>query len=631
MSETSYDKKIRLTVGQALVKYLSVQYSEMDGKRQRLIPSVFGIYGHGQVAGLGQALFEYGQDLPCYQTRNEQSMVHTAIAYAKANRRLSTFACTTSVGPGATNMLTGAASATINRVPVLLLPSDYYVTRHQGPVLQQLEHPISGDASVNDCFRPVSRFFDRISRPEQLLTALPEAMRVLTDPAETGAVTIALPQDNHTHAYDYPEHFFEERTWRIDRRPPEPQRIEEAATLLKASKRPIVIAGGGVHYSQAWAELEKFSETFGIPVGETHAGRGAIRNGSALLLGGLGVTGTPLAGKIGSQADLIICIGTRLIDFATGSHSFFQHPDVRFVNINVSGHDASKLGALPILADAREALRALTEAGRAAGVQPDPAYLENVAAIKHEWERELAQEVYVQHEGEVMSQQHLIGVLNEQAQAGDTVICAAGTAPGDLHQLWDASGGRNCHLEFGYSCMGYEFPAGVGVRMAQPAGEVYVFVGDGTYLMNPMELITAVQERLKLTVVLSDNHGFQSIHRLQRGRTGRSFGNEFRWRDPKVNRLEGDFLTIDFVKNAESMGVRAWSVSTEDEFRSALDTARAAPETCVIVVETEKYRYQPESQVWWDVAAAEVTNDPVTQELRAAYEQERSQLQRFYY
>ena len=631
MSASIHQKTLRLTVAQAVVKYLQVQYSELDGLRQRLIPAAFGIYGHGQVAGLGQALFEYGEDLPFYQTRNEQSMVHTAIAYAKANLRLSTLACSSSIGPGATNMITGAATALINRMPVLLLPADYYVGRHQGPVLQQLEHVISADMSVNDCFRPVSRRFDRISRPEQLLTALPEAMRVLVDPVEAGPATIALPQDVQMHAYDFPQSFFEERTWRFERRLPSPQRIAEAVELLEKSQRPLIIAGGGVLYSQARQELETFSNEFGIPVGETFAGRGAIQNDSPLLLSGLGVTGTPLAGKVAAEADLVICVGTRLIDFTTGSHSLFQDPNVRFMHINVSGHDAYKLGALPIVADAREGLLALTAAAKKAGLTANSNYVDAVSQARKDWDNQLQTDVYVQHPNELISQQQLIRIINDQAVEGDTIICAAGTPPGDLHQLWDATGGRHCHLEFGNSCMGYEIPAGLGVRMANPEGQVVVFIGDGTYILNPMELITAVQEGRKITLVLSENHGLQSIHRLQRGRTGRSFANEFRTRDPKANKLEGDFIEIDFAKNAESMGARAIKASTEDEIRAALLEAREDTQTCVIVVETEKYRYQPGSDVWWDVEAAEVTNDPVTQELRAAYEEERGKLQRFYY
>jgi 3D-(3,5/4)-trihydroxycyclohexane-1,2-dione acylhydrolase (decyclizing) len=626
-----HQKTIRLTMAQALVKYLQVQHSERDGKRRRLIPAVFGIFGHGNVAGLGQALYEYGQDLPYHQPCNEQSMVHTAIGYAKANLRLSAIACTSSIGPGATNMVTGAATATINRIPVLLLASDYYATRHQGPVLQQLEHPISADVSVNDCFRPLSRFFDRISRPEQLLTALPEAMRVMVDPVETGAVTLALPQDVQAHAYDYPANFFEPRAWRMDRELPIPQRIDEAVALLKAAKRPLIIAGGGVHYAEAWSDLESFAESFGIPVGETFVGKGAIRNGSPLLLGGLGVTGTAAAGKIASQADLVIAVGTRLTDFTTGSHSAFSNPDVKFISINVDARDAYKLGAMPIVADAREALQALSKAASAAGIKPKPAYLKEVAAARDEWQKVLKEQVYTKHPGEAMSQGELIGILNEEAQSGDTVIAAAGGPPGDLHKLWDVSRGRNIHMEFGYSCMGYEIPAGLGVRMAQPDGEVYVLIGDGTYLMNPMELVTAVQDDLKITVVICENHGYQVIRQLQMNRVGRSFGNEFRARDPKSNRLEGDYVQIDFAKNAESMGAKVWHVETEDKLRKALREARKEERSCVVVAETEKHRYLPGSGVWWDVAAAEVTNDPVTQELRHAYEEDRRKLQRFYY
>ncbi len=468
MSQTT----VRLTTAQALVRYLQVQYSEFDGARRRLIPSIFGIFGHGNVAGLGQALYEYGQDLPYCQPRNEQSMVHIALGFAKTNRRAATLACASSIGPGATNMLTGAATATINRLPVLLLPADYYATRHQGPVLQQLEHPVSADLSVNDCFRPVSRFFDRISRPEQLLTALPEAMRVLTDPAETGAVTVALPQDVQAHAYDYPAHFFEPRIWTIERRPAARERIAQVVEMLRQARRPLIIAGGGVHYSGAWDELAAFAEAAGIPVGETFAGKGAMRRPSPVGLGGVGVTGNPAAAKIAATADLVIAIGTRLADFTTGSHSAFQNPDVKFIGINVCGHDAYKLGGLPVVADAREALTALAQSAAAAGLSPDAAYLEELAAGREAWQRQVREEVYAQAPGEAMSQGQIIGVLNDSAQPGDTIIAAAGGAPGDLHKLWDATGGANCHIEFGYSCMGYEIPAGVGVRLAQPEGEV---------------------------------------------------------------------------------------------------------------------------------------------------------------
>jgi 3D-(3,5/4)-trihydroxycyclohexane-1,2-dione acylhydrolase (decyclizing) len=622
---------VRLTMAQAVVQYLQAQYSERDGRRRRLIPAIFGIFGHGNVCGLGQALEECGQELPYYQPCNEQSMVHTAIGYAKANLRAATLACTASIGPGATNMITGAATATINRLPVLLLPSDYYATRRQGPVLQQLEHPISGDVSVNDCFRPVSRFFDRITRPEQLLTALPEAMRVLTDPAETGAVTLALPQDLQAHAADFPARFFEKHVWRIERRPPDPQRIKEAVALLAEAERPVIIAGGGVQYSEAWQELQSFAETFGIPVAETHAGKGALREPSALALGGNGPEGTGTAGAIVAGADLVICVGTRLTDFHTGSQSAFQHPRVRFIGINVCNRDAVKQGALPITADAREALRALHQAAQGAGIRPRAKYVEEIATARRAWDEQVQREVFTRRPDEALSQGELIGVLNREAKSGDTIIAAAGSPPGDLLKLWDTTGGRNCHIEFGFSCMGYEVPAGLGVRLAQPNGEVFVLIGDGTYLMNPTELVTAVQENLKITVVVSENHGYQCIRRLQMWRTGRSFGNEFRARDPKSNRLEGEYVAVDFAKNAESFGARAWHVQTEAALRQALQEARTERRPCVIVVETEKYRFLPGGGVWWDVAPAEVSADPTTQKLRAEYEQDRDRLQRFHY
>ena len=621
---------IRLTMAQALVKYLHVQFSERDGRTRRLIPSIFGIFGHGNVAGLGQALYEYGKDLPYRQPRNEQSMVHTALGFAKANRRLATLACTSSIGPGATNMISGAATAATNRLPVLLLPSDYYATRYQGVVLQQLEHPVSADVSVNDCFRPVSRFFDRITRPEQLLTALPEAMRVLTDPADTGPVTIALPQDVQAHAYDYPADFFEQREWRVERRVPDPQRIAEAVRLLNAAERPMIIAGGGIHYSEASEALEDFAAKFGIPVSETFAGKGAIRNASPLLLGGQGVSGTPAAAKVSSQSDLVISVGCRMMDFATGSQSAFNNPQVKFININVGGHDAYKQSGVPIVADAREALVALTQAADLAGIQPNAAYTRKIGKLNQEWAEQLSAAVSEETPGEAMSQGKLIQVINDEAQPGDTIVAAAGTLPGDLLKMWDATGNRKCHLEFGYSCMGYELPAGLGVRMTQPEGEVYVFIGDGTYLMNPTELVTSMQEGLKLTVIISENHGFQSISALQMLRAGRRFGNEFRARDRERNRLEGEYMKIDFAQNAASFGAQSWHVTTQEGVRHALREARGERQTCVIVADVEPHHYLPDSGVWWDIAAAEVSDDPETQERRREYE-EGLRLQRFHY
>ncbi len=624
-------KTIRLTMSQAVVRYLSVQYSELDGKSQRLIPAMFGIFGHGNVGGLGQALEEHGRDLPYYQPFNEQAMVHTASAFAKATARTQTLACTSSIGPGATNMLTGAAVASINRLPVLLLPSDYYATRYQGPVLQQLEHPISADVSVNDAFRPLSRFFDRISRPEQLLTALPRAMRVLTDPAETGAVTLALPQDVQAHAYDYPAEFFEKRIWRIERRTPDRQRIAEAVAMIKKARRPMIIAGGGVHYSRCHAELAKFANTFGIPVSETFGGKGAMLDDSPMVLGSQGVEGTAASTQFSRKADLIIAVGTRLADFATGSNSCFNHPNVRFIAVNVTGHDAFKQGALPIVADAREALTALHKAARSAGVKASPAYVKEADRARVQWQKTLKKQAFTQVPGEAMGQSQLVKVLNDAARKGDTVIGAAGAPPGDLLKMWDAIGGRRCLLEFGFSCMGWEIPAGLGVRMTQPKGEVYVYIGDGTYLINPTELVTAIQENLKVTVVISNNHGYQIIRRLQMARAGRSFGNEFRKRDAKHNRLEGDYLDIDFAVNAESMGCRGWNVDTPEALAKALEEARKEKRSCVISVETQMHRYSPSAGVWWDIAPAEASADPVTRKLRLEYERDRGRLQRLHY
>jgi 3D-(3,5/4)-trihydroxycyclohexane-1,2-dione acylhydrolase (decyclizing) len=621
---------IRLTTAQAVVRFLQNQFSERDGRHQRLIPVLFGIFGHGNVAGLGQALNKYGRELPYYQPCNEQSMVHTAIGFAKSNNRLATLACTASIGPGSTNMLTGAACATINRIPVLLLPSDYYATRHQGPVLQQLEHPISRDVSVNDAFRPLSRYFDRISRPEQLLTALPEAMRVLTDPAETGAVTVCLPQDVQSHAYDFPSSFLDRRIWRVDRRIPDPIRIAQAIEILKRAKRPLIIAGGGVVYSEAGEVVQKFSKTFGIPVGETAAGKSVVQEESDLLLGGVGIIGTAAATQIAREADVVLCLGTRLTDFITGSKSAFQKPDVQFINININSYDANKHGGLPIVADIRLAVEALSRAALEAGLRPNDSYTLEIRKLKQEWLDLIEKETFSPVPGEAMGQGQLIRTLNNCARRGDTVVAAAGSVPGDVLRIWDATGGRKAHLEFGYSCMGYEIPASIGVRMSQPSGEVYALLGDGTYLMNPSELVTAVQEGLKITVVISENHGYQVIRQLQMASTGRDFGNEFRMRRSETNRLDGEYVALDLALTGRGFGARDWHVQTEEEFKKALEEAREETRPCVIVVETEPHRFVPGSGMWWDVAPAEVSDDPVTAPLRAQYERDRKAQQRYY-
>ena len=622
---------IRLTLGQALVKFLQVQFSERDGIERRLIQGMWGILGHGNVSGLSQALVEYGRDLPFYQPCNEQSMVHASSGFARANLRLATMACTSSIGPGTTNMLTGAATATINRLPVLLFPSDYYATRFQGQVLQGLDHPTSMDMSVTDCFRVVSKFFDRITRPEQILFSLPEAMRVLTDPAETGTVTIALPQDIQGYAFDYPVNFFDKHIWRIERRQPDAQRIEEAIQLLKAAKRPVIIAGGGVHYSEAWDELATFAENFGIPIAETHAGKGAIRNDSDLLVGGAGHTGTATAAHFIAKADLVICVGTRLQDFITGSNSAFQNPQVKFIGINVCSHDAYKLGSLPIMADAREALRVLTQAGKVAGIQPDPEYTREIPIQKQKWNHLLAEEVNLQHPGEEINQGHLVTIINDMMKPGDSLVAAAGTIPADLTKLFDSSNGRTLYLEFGNSCMGFDIPAAIGVKMARKEGEVFVLMGDGNYQMHPMELVTAIQEQTKITVLLVDNGGFQSIHGHQKALVGHSLGNEFKIRDPETKLLDdGEFIDVDYVKNAQSIGLKAWRATEEAEIRQALTAARSEKGSCMIVVPTEKYRYTPESGIWWEVIGAEVTGDPKTKELVDAREAGRVN-QRYYF
>ena len=627
----SSEKKERLTLSQAIIKFLQVQYSEYDGLEQRFIQGIWGIFGHGNVSGMSQALVEYGQDLPYHQPTNEQSMVHASTGFARAMRRKATMACTTSIGPGATNMITGAATATICRIPVLLFPSDYYASRYQGDVLQDLDHLSSSDMSVTDTFRVVSRFYDRITRPEQILSSLPEAMRIMTSPSETGAVTIALPQDIQGYAYDYPTSFFKKRVWSIERQPPRKDRICEAIDLLKAAKKPFIIAGGGIHYSESWSELLAFAEEFKIPVGETHAGRGAIRNASEILMGGTGHLGTPAAGRMAEEADLVICIGTRLHDFVTGSNSAFQNPNVKFISINVNSRDAYKLGALPIMADAKLSLIALIEEGRRSKVLPNTKWTDRANTERLAWEQVKEDEVFIQHSNEKMSQGQLIGIINSEMKKGDTLVAAAGTIPADLTKLFDVKGGKNIHIEFGNSCMGYDIPAAIGIRLTGTNNEVYVLMGDGNYQMHPMELVTAMQEQTKITIILNVNYGYQSIHGHQKALVGHSLGNEFKVRDPSSKLLDnGKFIEIDYVKNAESIGVNSWLALTEKDFKDALDKARKKRSSCMIVVPTEKYRSPPGSGVWWDVVGSEVTNDTKTSALVKQRETGRKK-QRFYY
>jgi 3D-(3,5/4)-trihydroxycyclohexane-1,2-dione acylhydrolase (decyclizing) len=619
---------LRLTAAQALVRFLGAQWSERDGVRQRLVPAMFGIFGHGNVCGIGPALEEEdGHVLRFHQPKNEQAMVHAAIGYARERDLLSTFACTASIGPGSTNLLTGAATATVNRVPVLLLPSDTFANRRQGPVMQALEHDIERDLTVNDAFRPLSAFFDRISRPEQLLTALPEAMRVLVDPSATGAVTISLHQDVQAETYGYPATFFEERTWVVSRRPPADRELRESAAALRAAERPIVIAGGGVHYADALPELAALSRELGVPVVETSAGKGALPGGE-LAMGGVGVTGTRAANALAREADLVVCVGTRLIDLTTGSHSLFHDPGVRFVGVNVRAQDAHKLGAIPLVGDAKLCLQELTELSRE--WRAPESWRERARAEWAAWVEALDADL-VPRARELMTQGQALRLLNDTARPEDRVVVASGTPHVDIHKLWEPAGSGRVFMEVGFSCMGGEIPAALGVRMAMTSpGEVYAVIGDGTYLMGSTgELVTARQDGLKVTVVLFENEGYQSIHGLQRNTTGRSFGLEFRERSDDDSGLSGSYVGVDYAANARSLGCADFSVSSPDELRDALDSARAETRPAVIVVRVEPRRLMLGSDCWWDVGVPEASERPETRELAAAHARGRKHQRHF--
>jgi 3D-(3,5/4)-trihydroxycyclohexane-1,2-dione acylhydrolase (decyclizing) len=611
---------MRLTAAQALVRFLAVQWSERDGERRRVVPGIFGIFGHGNVCGLGPALEEdEGRSLSFHQPKNEQSMVHAAVGYARANNLLSTLACSASIGPGSTNLLTGAATATVNRVPVLLLPSDTFANRRQGPVMQALEHPLEADLTVNDAFRPLSAYFDRITRPEQLVASLPEAIRVLLDPAETGAVTLSLHQDVQAEAYEFPPSLFQPHVWRVARRPPAESEVRAAVDAIRGSERPFLIAGGGVHYSEARLELAELSERFGVPVAETSAGKGALPGGQ-LSIGGLGVTGTRAANALAREADLVVCVGTRLIDLTTGSHSLFQDPDVRFVGVNVVGRDAHKLGAFPVVADAKLALRALMDGLAARAWRVPDEWRERALREKAAWDRAVAEDL-APRDGEHMTQGQILRALNEGSRAEDWLVVASGTPHVDIHKLWNAPAGTRCLMEVGFSCMAGEIPTALGVRMACPdAGEIYAVIGDGNYLMGGTgELVTARQEGLKLTVIVVENHGFQSIHALQRSRTGRSFGLEFRERAPDGSGFGGPWIEVDYAANARSLGCAVFVASSVDQFRDALEAAREETRPVVIVARVEPRRLVLDSDCWWDVGVAEVSDRAETRELAAEH------------
>jgi len=612
-------KTRRLTMGQAIVEFLKAQYVERDGRKNRFIEGVFGIFGHGCVAGVGQALEEYGKDgLRYYQARNEQAMVHAATAFAKQSRRLRAFACVTSIGPGATNMITGAAAATVNRIPVLLMPGDIFANRVPGPVLQQLECPHSQDTSVNDCFRPVSKYWDRINRPEQIIPALMEAMRVLTSPSETGAVTLSLPQDVQTEAFDYPVEFFEDRVWYIPRAQPDEEMLRRAVSWIRRSKRPLIIAGGGVLYSEASEALAAFCEATGIPSCETQAGKGSLPWSHACNVGAIGGTGTSAANIIARQADLVLCVGTRLSDFTTMSKTAFADPNVRWIGLNVSPFDAVKHAALPLVADAQAGLAKLTAALKGYTVPDD--HKQNVEKLREAWDKEVDRLFNLNAKPRI-SQGEVIGIVNEFMTDNDTVVCAAGGLPGDMHKLWRTPTPKGYHMEYGYSTMGYEIAGALGVKMADPSRGVYVLVGDGSYLMMSNEIVTSIQEKMKLVVVVLDNHGFACIRGLSKSCGSHGFGNDFRYRSGDGSLETEDFLTIDFAANAASLGAHAIRAQDRASLLAALEEAKTTDRTTVIAIKVNRDEYVPGYESWWDVAVAEVSGMESVRKARARYEE----------
>ena len=618
----------RLTMAQALVRFLASQHVERDGVEQRFFAGMWGIFGHGNVAGIGEAVFDWPDMLPYHMARNEQSMVHSAVGYARHKDRLQTFACTSSIGPGATNMVTGAALATVNRLPVLLLPGDVFASRISDPVLQQLEVPMRGDVSVNDSFQPVSRYWDRIVRPEQLVAAALAAMRVLTSPADTGAVTLALPQDVQAEAYDYPEEFLAKRVWHVERRPPDPAALARAVAAIRSAKRPLVVAGGGVIYACASDALRRFVEETGIPVAETQAGKGSLRYDHPSSLGAIGATGTSAANKVARDADLVIGIGTRWSDFTTASRSAFQNPGVRFVNVNVAEFDAAKLGALMVTADARLALEALS----GIGYRVDPAYRAECARLAKEWDAEVTR-LYALGHKPLPAQSEVIGAVNDFSGPTDVVVCAAGSMPGDLHKLWRTRDRKQYHVEYGYSCMGYEIAGALGVKLSDPAREVYSLVGDGSYLMLNEAIVTSLQERAKLVIVLVDNHGFASIGGLSRSLGTDGFGTQFRESKPGVRGLDSErdpapYLPVDLASNAESLGAHVIRARGIAEFRDALAAAKKVERTVVIHVEVDRYTSVPSYDAWWEVPVAATSEAAGVRDARKSYEKAKQKQRR---
>ena len=623
-------KTVRLTMAQALIKYLTSQYTERDDEENALFAGCFGVFGHGCVSGIGQALQQYPQ-LRYYQTRNEQAMVHASAAYAKTKNRMQTFVCLSSIGPGATNMITGAAVATTNHLPVLLLPGDIFARRNVAPVLQQLECETTQDISVSDCFKPVSRYWDRINRADQILTALPEAMRVLTSPADTGAVTISLPEDTQTEAYDYPVEFFENHTWRIPRNRADSKALARAARWIRDSKCPLIIAGGGVIYSGAQDVLAQFVDKTGIPVGVTMAGKGSLLYDNELNLGAMGVTGNFAANRIAREADLVIGIGTRYSDFTSASKTAFQNPDVRFVNINVAEFDAYKHAALPLIADARATIEELMDLLQ--DYHAEPAHEQKARQLHDQWQEEVDR-IYAIRNKPLPSQGELIGAVNELSEPDAIMINAAGSMPGDLHKLWRTRHSKNFHLEYGYSCMGYEIAGGLGIKVAAPQREVIVMVGDGSYLMLCNEIVTSIQEGYKLTIVLMDNHGFNSIGGLSRSLGQEGFGTRYAF--PIDNKLPDDAndavkaLPVDFAMNARGLGAHVIECETYDDFVEALRESKKTDRTTVIYVQNDRYVGVPGYESWWDVPVAEVSETDSVREARKEWEKNRK-LERFFF
>jgi 3D-(3,5/4)-trihydroxycyclohexane-1,2-dione acylhydrolase (decyclizing) len=615
---------MRLTAAQALLRFLSAQHVERDGVERQFFGGCFGIFGHGNVAGIGEALYESPELLTYYQARNEQAMVHAAAGYARMKNRLGALVCTTSIGPGATNMVTGAALATVNRLPVLLLPGDVFASRRPDPVLQQLEDPTAGDVSVNDTFRPVSRYFDRIWRPEQVVAAALAAMRVLVDQAETGAVTLAFPQDVQAEASDFPDEFLRRRVWHVPRALPDASALTAAATALRAARRPLIVAGGGVIYSEATEALRSLAEQTGIPVAETQAGKGSLPYDHPSSLGAIGVTGTFAANRIAAQADLVLGIGTRWSDFTTASKTAFSNPDVRFVNVNVASFDAAKHAGLALVGDARATLERLAEL--LDGHAVDDAYRAEVTRLNADWDTEVDR-LYTLGHGPLPAQSEVIGAVNEATEPTDVLVCAAGAMPGDLHKLWRTRDPKGYHVEYGYSCMGYEIAGGLGVKLAAPERNVYVLVGDGSYLMLSSEIVTSIQEDLKLTIVLVDNRGYNSIGALSRSLGTDGFGTLFRYRRngslPVDSDGSTDFLPVDLAANAESLGAHVIRAGSVDELRAALRDAKGEERTTVIAIEVDRYEGVPGYESWWDVPVAEVSTVDAVRGARADYDEAR--------